>query len=213
MATPPRTAKHLAREVETCLEAEHETDGAPVETDVAGRQSLRSAAATAATLHRRRSRKRWPLQAADERHSPTQDTCPYTLESIPRPRRRKGRQLRPAARACHADWSSSRLDLRACRRDEHPGRTTRMGRACGRCAWTLCRRGRRLRPSTERAAPRGEKRGQHGALLRARPPCRRTCRPCSTACTRRSAGPRTASTASIPTGSSASRCERQIDRM
>ena len=154
MATPPRTAKHLAREVETCLEAEHETDGAPVETDVAGRQSLRSAAATAATLHRRRSRKRWPLQAADERHSPTQDTCPYTLESIPRPRRRKGRQLRPAARACHADWSSSRLDLRACRRDEHPGRTTRMGRACGRCAWTLCRRGRRLRPSTERAALR-----------------------------------------------------------
>ena len=164
MATPPRTAEHLAREVEACLEAEHETDGAPVETDVARRQSLRSAAATAATLHRRRSRKRWPLQAADERHSPTQDTCPYTLESIPRPRRRKGRQLRPAACACHADWSSSRLDLRACRRDEHPGRTTRMGRRL--CVeGTLCRRGRRLRPSTERSpeVAECEKRCQHGA--------------------------------------------------
>jgi len=157
-ATPPRTAEHLARVREEGARsvAEHATDGAPFETDVA-RQSLPSAAATAATQQRRRPmRKRRPLQAADERHSPTQDTCPYTLESIPRPLRRKGHQPRAAACACHADWSSSRLDLRAYRTEEHPGRRTRTGRACGRCAWDLCRRGHRLRPCDRARAPRAQ---------------------------------------------------------
>ena len=131
------TAEYSAWEVEAHLEAGRETDGAPAETDVAGRQRLLSAAATAAAQHRRRPmRKRRPLQAADEWHSPTQDTCPCTLGSIPRPHRRKHPQLRAAACACHADWSSSRWDPCAmpCRTDALPGRMTRMGRACGICA-------------------------------------------------------------------------------
>ena len=153
-ATPRRTAERLEREAE----AEHETDGAPV--DAAPRRR-RSAAATATAQHRQPPmRKRRPLQAADEWHWPTQDTFPYTSDSIPRPHRLKGRAVRrlPARRppaascACYtADWSSSRLVLRACRTDEHPGRMPRTGRARGRCAWTLPRRGRRRRPPCDRA--------------------------------------------------------------
>ena len=150
-ATPRRTVERLEREVE----AEPETDGAPVDAALRRRRSA-GATATATAQHcQPPMRKRRPLQASDEWHWPNPDTFPYTSESIPRPHRLKGR--RPAVRLLPA----LRPPAAAC--DEHPGRMPRTGRACGRCAWTLPRRGRRCGPPCDRS-----RRAVEGAATSAR---------------------------------------------